>query len=122
MYENKILQSCISAINQKNNMEICALMFDGLMVYGYYYGNNELLNYIETFVNNQFPNLNMKWDFKEHNTEIQIPDDFIITKSEEMIKAEQEANMLKINNLIEEFEKTHLKIINKGMYGSLKIL
>lgn len=116
MYENKILQSCISAINQKNNMEICALMFDGLMVYGYYYGNNELLNYIETFVNNQFPNLNMKWDFKEHNTEIQIPDDFIITKSEEMIKAEQEANMLKINNLIEEFEKTHLKIINKGMY------
>jgi hypothetical protein len=116
MYENKILQSCISAINQKNNIEICALMFDGLMVYGYHYGNNELLNYIETFVNNQFPNLNMKFDFKEHNTEIQIPDDFIITKSEEMIKAEQEANILKINNLIEEFEKTHLKIINKGMY------
>lgn len=115
MHENKILQSCISAINQKN-IEICALMFDGLMVYGYFYGNNELLNYIETFVNEQFPNLNMKWDFKEHNAEIEIPEGFIIKKTEQMELEEDAENKSYTKKRIEEFEKNHLKIINKGVY------
>jgi len=114
MYENKILQSCISAINQKN-IEICVLMFDGLMVYGYFYGNNELLNYIETFVNEQFPNLNMKWDYKEHNTEIQIPEGFII-KPEPMTFEEIAEQKSLSAKRIEKFEETHLKIINKGVY------
>jgi hypothetical protein len=114
MYENKILQSCISAINQKS-IEICALMFDGLMVYGNFYGNNELLNYIETFVNEQFHNLNMKWDFKEHNTQIQIPEGFII-KPEPMTFEEIAEQKSITTQRIEEFEKTHLKIINKGVY------
>jgi hypothetical protein len=114
MYENKILQACISAINQKN-IEIAVLMFDGLMVYGNFYDDNELLKYIENFVNEQFPNLNMKWDYKEHNAEIQIPTGFVI-KPEPMTFEEISEQKSLTAKRIEKFEETHLKIINKGVY------
>jgi hypothetical protein len=76
MYENKILQSCVSAINQKGT-EISALMFDGLMIYGNYYNDAELLTYIDDYVNSQFPELNMKWDYKPHSNKIILSDYYI---------------------------------------------
>ena len=36
VYENKIIQEVISVINSKQ-MEVCSLMFDGLMIYGNHY-------------------------------------------------------------------------------------
>lgn len=69
MYENKILQECISVVNS-SNIEICALMFDGLMVYGDFYDNAELLQMITTRVNNKFDGLNMQWSYKHHDTTI----------------------------------------------------
>jgi hypothetical protein len=48
MYENQVLQSCISALN-KRNIKICALMFDGIMPYGDYYDDNELLELYKSF-------------------------------------------------------------------------
>ena len=42
MYENQVLQECISELNEKG-IELAVLMFDGLMVYGDHYSNTEFL-------------------------------------------------------------------------------
>jgi hypothetical protein len=109
MYENKILQECISVINSQN-IEICALMFDGLMVYGDFYENEELLNMITTRVNEKFDRLDMKWSYKHHDTTIDLDNipEFEV-KEEDLIEQafRKEAH---------EFEKTHAKIINREMF------
>ena len=74
-YENIILQHCIHVLNTKS-IEVAILMFDGLMVYGDHYNNPELLNEIEKHVEEQMTGLNMKWTYKEHDTTLQIPEDF----------------------------------------------
>ena len=77
MYENQILQSCISAL-EKRSLNIQVLMFDGLMIDGNHYSDSELLNYITNYVNNEFIGLNMEWAYKQHSNNIQMPDDFQI--------------------------------------------
>jgi hypothetical protein len=109
MYENKILQECISVINSQN-IEICALMFDGLMVYGNFYENEELLNMITARVNEKFDRLDMKWSYKHHDTTIDpdnIPD--FEVKEEDLIEQAFRKEAY-------EFEKTHAKIINREMF------
>ena len=75
MYENKVLQELISILNKKN-IEICALMYDGLLMYGNHYDNKELLEDITTEINDKFENLNMTWTYKEHSTNIKLPEDY----------------------------------------------
>lgn len=75
MYENKILQIAMSVCNQ-NNIEVSAPMFDGLMPYGEH--DEDLLDEIQTFVDQQYPDLNMQWAIKPHSTDIVMPDDFVI--------------------------------------------
>lgn len=94
MYENKVLQSAISSLNSRG-IEICSLMFDGVMPYGNYYEDIELLQFITEKVETDFEGLNMVWAFKPHDTTIQIPDDFVIPveKKEEIlgVKSDMEA-------------------------------
>ena len=110
-YENIILQHAIHIIN-KRGIENAILMFDGLMLYGDYYKDKELLDEITEYVEEKMPTLNMKWTYKEHDTSLEIPSDFV-------------PDLNKINNIISEktfeymateFEKTHIKIINKSVY------
>ena len=111
-YENKILQHAIHVINQKG-IEIAILMFDGLMVYGDFYDDEELLNNITNYVEEMMPNLNMKWAYKEHDETLQIPDDF--DEKEYENKNEENANVA-FARLYPEFEKTHAKIKNRACY------
>ena len=109
VFENKILQEMISVIN-KNNIEIAALMFDGLMVYGDYYDNNDLLTDIEKHLETVFKGLNMKLSYKEHDIEsITMPEDF-------EAEAKEINNPLSFEIVSEEFEKQHCKIINRGIF------
>ena len=108
VFENKILQEIISVINQ-NHIEIAALMFDGLMVYGDYYDDNTLLVDIETHINQIFDGLNMKLSYKSHDTTISIPDDF--TTEEKTLE-----NPLSFEKVAEDFEKIHCKIINRSIF------
>ena len=110
-YENIILQHAIHIVNQKN-IEIAILMFDGLMIYGDYYKNKGLLEDIRYYVETQMPGLNMKWTYKEHNIEINVPDDFVSPSSIEKDKKNDKS----FEYISNEFEKTHLKIINKSLY------
>jgi hypothetical protein len=109
-YENVILQHAIHVINKKG-MEIAILMFDGLMVYGNYYKDKGLLQDISYYVEQQMNGLDMKWSYKEHNTELSVPEDFIVKNTNKISKNENN-----FEYVAKEFEKTHLKIINKSLF------
>jgi hypothetical protein len=110
VFENKILQEAHHICN-KNRLETCALMFDGLMIYGNHYENQSLLDEINCQVNSVFEGLNMTFVCKEHSALIQVPENF------EMKKEVKEDLLIKdFKNVCEEFEKTHCKIINKGFF------
>lgn len=79
-YENIILQHAIHII-QSRGIEIAILMFDGLMVYGDYYKDKGLLEDITSYVEKQMPGLEMKWTYKEHNNDLEVPEDFVINSS-----------------------------------------
>jgi hypothetical protein len=87
-YENIILQYIIHIINTKG-IEIAILMFDGLMVYGNYYDNPELLQEIEAYIESQMEGLNMKLAYKEHNDELVIPDDYEKPKANIVVNDEE---------------------------------
>jgi hypothetical protein len=107
-YENKILQHAISFLTGKN-IEIAVLMFDGLMIYGDYYHDTELLDALNHFVEKKMEGLEMKWCYKEHNMDLCIPHDFEFEK-------ENKNGSKSFEVMAEEFEKTHLKIINKSHF------
>ena len=109
VYENKILQEMISVVN-KNNIEISALMFDGLMVYGNYYNDNTLLVSMEQHLETVFTGLNMRLSYKQHDTEsITMPEDFCY-------ETKPIDNPLSFEIVCSEFEKQHCKIINRGIF------
>lgn len=110
-YENIILHHAIHIINEKC-IEIAILMFDGLMVYGDYYKDKSLLEDITHYVEKQMTGLDMKWAYKEHNTELNVPDDFVTT----LFVESDVKNDRSFDNVANDFEKTHLKIINKSLY------
>jgi hypothetical protein len=110
VFENKILQEVISFVNSKQ-IEIAVLMFDGMMVYGNYYNDDNFIRELEEFVNSKFDNLNMKFAFKEHDTEsITMPLDFTLEKVE---KKQLEKSFEEVAT---EFEKNHAKIINRSVF------
>ncbi len=110
VFENKILQEVIHMCGQKQ-IEICALMFDGLMMYGNHYDDNELLKDISDYVNSKFEGLNMVFTYKEHSQVIQIPEDFEIIKDTLVV---EELNTFE--KVATKFELTHCKINNKGFF------
>jgi hypothetical protein len=77
MYENKILHQALSVLNGAN-IEICALMFDGIMPYGNHYENEELLKSITSSVNEKFVGLNMQWSYKAHNADIVMDSEWVV--------------------------------------------
>jgi hypothetical protein len=109
-YENIILQQAIHIINGKG-IEIAILMFDGLMIYGDYYKDAGLLEDITHYVEKQMNGLDMVWAYKEHNTELITPDDFVTKKIDKIDKNENSFECV-----VNDFEKTHLKIINKSFF------
>jgi len=113
-FENEILNTMISFIRSKN-IEIHSLMFDGLMIYGDYYNNKELLNEIKAAVNEKFDGLNMCFTYKEHIEEIVIPSNFNVNDKNNIInKIKNDLDYY--DNYKVEFEKTHAKIISQSNF------
>jgi len=109
VYENKILQSLISILNKKQ-IDICALCFDGLLMYGDYYGDKALIKEIESSINAEYVGLDMKWAYKAHESDITMPDGW------------QPAVEMKINDnrdyqsVKNHFEGTHVFISDKALF------
>jgi hypothetical protein len=109
--ENKILQKVISVCNSKQ-IEICALMFDGLMMYGNHYEEEELLLEIMDAVNEEFDKLDMVFCYKGHSQVIQVPDEYSIAIPEPIVVTEG----LSFASVSAVFEENHCKITNKGFF------
>ena len=107
-YENRALQCAIRVINVRG-IEIAVLMFDGLMIYGNYYGDVSLLNDIRDAVNTEFEGLNMNWTYKELSNVLHIPADF--NPEDALIK-----NIDTYEKVKTEFELTHAKIMKKSYF------
>jgi len=107
-YENKILQVILDVLN-KNNVEICAPMFDGVMTYGSI--DDELLVQLETAINTAFPSLDMKLSLKEHSKDIVMPDDFVIPDKKVM-----KEDIKSFDTIASKFEENHCKITNKSVF------
>jgi hypothetical protein len=108
VYENKILQEVITLLNSKQ-IEVGVLMFDGCMIYGDYYKDENLLKEIENAVNNKMEHLNMKFSYKEHDNLIQ-PSTTLEQYNPETSDDDCYSNIKK------QFEKNHAKIINKSLF------
>jgi hypothetical protein len=109
VYENKILQSLIGILNKKQ-IEMCALCFDGLLMYGDRYDDIELIKEIEYTINAEYVGLNMKWAFKQHYSDLCLPDGWEPTV-EMKISVGRDYDSVK-----RQFEETHLLISNKALF------
>jgi hypothetical protein len=87
--ENKMLQIVLDVLATKE-VELSALMFDGCMPYGNFYNNQDLLVELMNAVNNsdRYRNsLNITITYKEHNTDIVVPESFVTpTEKENKLK------------------------------------
>jgi hypothetical protein len=109
-YENKILQVIIDTLAERE-IDIASLMFDGLMVYGDYYSNNEFLTELQNIINHKFDDLNMQLSYKKHSTSIKLPDNY-----EASVHTEKVEDVNEFSQSATEFEKAHCKIINKSVF------
>ena len=119
-YENFLLQDLIHIINTKQ-IQMCAPMFDGLMIYGNYYNNegSEIINQIVEYINNKYENLNIVITLKEHDNSIQMPDNYEIPLPAPTIDEYIIQNDLKskqYETIKQAFEKQHSKVINKSIF------
>lgn len=78
-YESQILNEMVYYL-QNNNYQVSVLMFDGCMIEGDYYDNLDLLKGMETYINSKFENLNIEFQYKEHDNTIIVPDDFVFNE------------------------------------------
>ena len=116
VYENKIIQSVIGVLNPKQ-IEICSLMFDGIMVYGDHYDNVKLLSDIEERVKNDFNGLNMLFAFKSHSNKIILPDGYILKDAKKSVEELKNDPSFKLfESVCCDFETEHAKIINKSIF------
>jgi len=109
VYENNILQSLINLLNKKQ-IEVCALCFDGALIYGDFYGDETLIKEIETIINAEYIGLDMKWAYKEHQSDIVMPCDW---KPDTEIKINDKRDYQSVKTL---FEQTHLLVSNKAVF------
>jgi hypothetical protein len=117
-YENEILHHAIHIIRTEN-IEIAVLMFDGLLVYGDYYSNKELLEKITEYVESQMEGLQMKWAYKEHDVSLVIPEGFEDPKIIIQREIEQAEELVKDGtweSMRDSFEKIIAKIHNKSIF------
>jgi len=122
-YENLLLQELIHVANI-NKLDICAPMFDGLMIYGDYYNEQgtNIINQATELINNKFINLNITITLKEHNNSIVVPNDFEIPSPPETIDDFIIQNGLQsktYTTIKKAFEIQHFKIINKSLFIKL---
>ncbi len=105
-FEKDLLLICCNEAT-KLNIEIAVLMHDGLMVYGNYYEDKDLLKTIEYAIQEKYPGLNAKFAYKQHIT--------ILNEKYASYKPTEE-KIRSFEIVKKEFEITHCKIIGRGEY------
>lgn len=112
-YENEILQDMIHIVN-KNQLELSALMFDGLMVSG----KNDISNEMEEYLKSKWDCLDMKISIKPHNETIKMPVDWkpVLVDDYKTLENKIKEEGKSYQQVKEHFEKTHAKIIDSSNF------
>lgn len=117
-YENEILQVTLDVLNRKN-VELFAPFFDGCEPYGDFYNDSTLLEEITNAVEEKFNGLNMRWTYKQHCTDIEMPFDYEIPEFKERRANNQFifcANELEATDILYEKLKDSIKFSKKKLY------
>jgi hypothetical protein len=110
VYENRILQEVINFLNRER-IEICSLAFDGLIMYGNYYDNVDLIVDLTKYIETKFEGLNIQFDYKEHSDEITMDKDDECSNEWVEIKEGRSYEEVK-----EKFEERFCKITQKSIF------
>jgi len=105
-YENKFLEVMIKYCND-NTIKICACMFDGLLVYGDLYEQEEHLWEMANLIKEEY-DIDITLTYKPHNKSLS---EAILCD----IKP-KDSNLKEYSVMKEEFEKTHCKIVNQSCF------
>lgn len=97
-YEARILEDIIYCLTNCG-YKVITRMFDGCLIDGDHYNDDELLAKVECYINTKYENLNMGLTYKEHDDTIKYNFDFNI-----------------FDDVCQDFEKTHCKIINRACF------
>ena len=105
-YENKFLEVMIKYCTD-NTIKICACMYDGLLVYGDLYEQEEHLSEMANLIKEEY-NIDITLTYKQHNKSL----------SEKILYdiKEKDTNVKEYSVVKEKFEKTHCKIVNQSCY------
>ena len=105
IYENKMSNAMSKALTEKR-LEIAQYAFDGLLVYNIH--GEDLLKYVEDYLNTTFPDLNLTLTIK--------PPSRVITKEylENLEKLKRNMKRMSIKSV--NLKKTHCKILNKAFF------
>ena len=82
-YEVNIISDLMEYLESRG-IEVNTYMFDGVMVKGDFYNDNELLEDITEYINNKYPGLSAEWTYKNHDNSIDMPNDFEFTDIEHL--------------------------------------
>ncbi|KAH9260279.1 hypothetical protein BASA81_001449 [Batrachochytrium salamandrivorans] len=105
--EVEIIHTVVVPYLESKGLEIAVVMHDGAHVYGDLYSNEELLRELETQVEVKYPGLGLEFAYKEHDTRVEIPEDFEDDEEEEKCLSDKDvAEML--------FEQYHAKVIKNN--------
>jgi hypothetical protein len=112
-YENEVLQTVISLLKVEG-IEICTLMFDGLMVYGDYYADEDLLTRLEAKIL-KVNKISLKLHYKQHSTDIKVPDDFVCSALTDYgsTKKTFEENHIKVGEFYLQEKEEGVKIMSR---------
>ncbi|KAH9259649.1 hypothetical protein BASA81_002071 [Batrachochytrium salamandrivorans] len=107
--EVEIIHKVVIPYLESKGLEIAVVMHDGAHVYGDLYSNKELLRVLEAKIEDKYPGLGLEFAYKEHDTRVEIPGDFE--------EGGEENDAGSYENVKKEFEKTHFKVCEKGLFG-----
>lgn len=123
--ENEILTIMRNTLKEYG-IEIHSLMFDGLMVYGDYYSNQDLLRAMEYDILNE-TGWEINLAYKEHHIVFEVPDDFeALDCNYQSVKEKFELQNCKVNDLfivdklgeISIYKKTSFQTIHEAIFYS----
>ena len=125
--ENKLLHIATNIATQKG-YDIATLVFDGFLIYGNHYDNEEFITILNTECERVYPGLHLLWSYKAHSEALTIPEDYegdgvpanveLSARDQEAIARREKAKQLIYEQTlrIQNFEQTHCKIKKNGVY------
>ena len=106
-FEHQTLQVAMQEL-QRQGFEIAVPMHDGCLIYKSHERvlDDTVLEALAGVCNRKFPSLDIKWAYKDHGTELHVPDEY-----------EERGFQNRYDTAKAEFERCHFKVVEEGSFG-----